>query len=127
MKKMKLNTESGREAIDAKLGEVQHRTSARNISLKQIETILHRVEVNLGIPKYKLDGVTVHFTGAEHFPNAYKYAPESTHFYAVHDGKTWVIEKIERDRCPNNRQSILITLTDQAKAAVLENICIMDY
>lgn len=125
--KMTLNTEAGRQAIESKLEEVQKRTKSRNISVKTIESVLARVERNLDIPKCKLDGVKVHYTGAEHFPGAYKGIPESTHFYAIHNGKRWEVTAIERSICPNNKKSIVITLTDQAKEAVLESVCVMEY
>ena len=125
--KMTLNTEAGRQAIEARLGDVQKRTKSRNISVKDIETVLLRVERNLDIPKCKMDGVTVHYTGAQHFPSAYGGIPESTHFYAIHNGKRWEITDIRRNICPNNTRCVVITLTDQAKEAVLESICVMPY
>lgn len=120
--KMTLNTESGRQAIETKLNEVQSRAKARTLSLFGIELALSHVESNLDIPKCKLDGVTVHYTGAEHFPGAYKGIPESTHFRAIHNGKRWEITEIYRSICPNNTGRILITLTEQAKQAVLDRV-----
>lgn len=125
--KMILNSEAGRQAIEAVLGDVQKKAKTRCISLSDILDILERVERNLDIPKAKLDGVKVHYTGAEHFPNAYRGIPESTHFYAMHNGKRWEITKIERSTCPNNSRCVIITLTEQAKEAVLDSICIMAY
>lgn len=125
--KMTLVTTAGREAIKAKLDEVQKRTRVRTATIYTIESVLERVELHLGIPKCKLDGVTVQFTGAQKFPNAYTYTPESTHFSAVHNGKYWTITEIKRDTCPNNNRAIIIGLTDQAKQAVLESICVMPY
>ncbi len=66
-------------------------------------------------------GVFVHYDGAEHFPNAYKHTPESTHFTAVFNGKCWAITELYRDACPNRTGfNAVVMLTDTAKMALVE-------
>lgn len=126
--KMKLYTEAGRAAAKAKLDEVQKRAKVRCVSVDGIMSRLERAEKDLGnIAKCRLKGCAVEYTGAEKFPNAYKYIPESTHYYAQHDGHGWVLERVWRDTCPNSYQKAFIILTDDAKKATLEKLCTMFY
>lgn len=107
------------EKINAELDAVQARCTARCLDAKKIAFILSEIEKELKLPKIKLKGVRVDYSGAEKFPNAYKYAPESTHFSAVHTGREWQIVDIRRAECPNRLKACRVTLTDDAKAALI--------
>lgn len=118
---MKINIER-KEQLEAALKEAQGRATARTIDVDRILGVLKYVEERLGIGKTALKGTKVHFTGAEKFAKAYRYIPESTHFEAVHSGKTWFATSITRDTCPNRWDKIDVELSDITKAAVLKSL-----
>lgn len=118
---MKINIEH-KDQLEAALKEAQGRATARAIDVDRILGVLKYVEERLGIAKTALKGTKVHFTGAEKFAKAYQYVPESTHFEAVHNGKTWFVTLITRDTCPNRWDKIDVELSDITKAAVLKSL-----
>lgn len=121
MKKIILNTENKISDLTEALNTVQHRCTARTLSAENIVEILNGILAKYPIAKAKMNGVSVHYDGAEHFPNAYRHIPESTHFTAVFNGKCWVITEICRDTCPNRTGfNAVVTLTDTAKMALFE-------
>ena len=87
---MKINIENT-EKLEGALKEAQGRATARTIDVERILDVLKYVEKRLGIGKAALKGTKVHFTGAEKFAKAYRFTPESTHFEAEHNGKTWFV------------------------------------
>lgn len=109
-------------ALTATLESVQKRCTARTLSVTDIIGICESVENHIGISKKALQGVHFTFTGAEHFPNAYKYRPESTHFEAEYRSGNWTITAIGRYTCPNERKQVRITLTETAKEAVIDRM-----
>ena len=118
---MKVNIEH-KEKLEAALKEAQGRATARTIDVDRILSVLKYVEERLGIGKAALKGTKVHFTGAEKFAKAYRYTPESTHFEAVHSGKTWFVTSITRDTCPQRQDAIDVVLSETAKDAVLKSL-----
>lgn len=76
----------------------------------------------LNIPKKEMEGVKIVYTGAEKFPNAYKYTPESTHFTATYHGGFWRLERVYRDKCPNRNSNICIVMTENAKEAIIRRV-----
>lgn len=115
-----LSTDKGREIITAALDATQKGCTARTINLTDIMVILHNVEVNLGISKAAMKGVFVTYTGARQFPNSYRFRPESTHFTATFDGRAWRITEVFRATCPDRKDNTTVTLTEAAKAALIE-------
>ena len=121
MKKIILNTENKIADLTETLNTVQHRCTARTLSAENIVEILNGILAKYPIAKAKMNGVFIHYDGAEHFPNAYKHTPESTHFTAVFNGKCWTITEIFRDTCPNRTGfNTVVTLTETAKMALIE-------
>ena len=118
---MKINIEN-RDKLEVALKEVQGRATARTIDVDRILGVLKYVEKRLGIGKAALKGTKVHFTGAEEFAKAYRFTPESTHFEAEHNGKTWFVTSIVRDTCPQRQDAIDVALSDTAKDAVLKSL-----
>lgn len=110
-----------REEIAAVLEEVQHRCTARTLTAQRIIDICERVTEKANIPKSALKGSLLCYDGAEKFPSAYRFRPESTHFRAEYDGRAWRLISIIRDTCPNRSTSnIYIAYSDSAKKALLD-------
>lgn len=105
------------EKLQAALDEVQKRCSARTIKAQDIVDVLNEIKV----PKKHLDGTKVYWDGAEKFPNAYKYRPESTHWWAENVKGRWYVLGIDRGTCPNrSSRRGEITFSEAAKAWILE-------
>lgn len=109
-----------REKLAAELEKLQHRCTARTLTVRGIESILSETERKLGVSKKALTGTVLTYSGAQTFPRAYKYQPESTHFTAEFNGRYWVILEICRDDCPNHHHDTTLQLSDGAKEALLE-------
>ena len=104
--------------LNAVLDEVQGRSTARTVSAGDIIYRLGKIRV----PKSRLHGTTVHYDGAEHFPNAYKYVPESTHWIAENVNGRWYVTDIYRGICPNRKSwDTVITYSESAKQWILED------
>lgn len=91
------------EKIAPVLSQAQKRQRVRLLSLVKIVGILAESERQLKQDGVLLPGVTVHYDGAEHFPNTYNGTPTSTHFWAVFDGSAWDITSVTREKCPNRK------------------------
>lgn len=116
---MKINIDNI-EKLTAAIKEAEGRATVRTITAKDIQYVLHEIED--GIAKKKMSGTKVHYTGAQHFPNAYKYRPESTHWVAENVNGKWYVTDIYRDTCPNRSSwNTEIEYSDTAKQAILEN------
>lgn len=110
------------EAIKAAEGKA----TARTITASSIQNILNKVGV--GIAKTKLNGTKVHYTGAEYFPNAYKYVPDSTHWVAENINGKWYVTDIYRATCPNRSTwNTSIEYSDEAKEATLSKVSYVNY
>lgn len=105
------------EKLQDALNEVQKGCSARIITAKDIVSVLTGIEV----PKSRLHGTTVTWDGAESFPGAYKYTPQSTHWLAENVNGRWYVTDIFRCECPNRstRQG-MVYFSDDAKAWIIE-------
>ena len=123
MKKIIMNNESKKEALQMELDALQRKCSARTLDATDVIRILEKVEQDLDITKKALNGTKVHYDGSEHFPSAYKYKPECTHFLAEHNGKCWVVTNVYRGTCNNREKNTNITLSETAKEALLERHC----
>ena len=95
---MKINV-ANEEKLAKAIKEAEGRATARTITVARIKRVLD--EVGAGIAKAKLNGTKVIYNGAEHFPSAYKYRPESTHWMAENIKGKWYVIYIGRDTCPN--------------------------
>ena len=93
---MKINI-TNIEKLNKAIQDSEGRATARTITADDIINVLNRIKV----PKNKLNGTRVMWDGAEHFPNAYKYVPESTHWTAVNTNGRWYVVDIYRAACPN--------------------------
>lgn len=122
---MKINI-TNEEKLTAAIKEAEGRATARTVTANDIIRVLNNV--GKGIPKTKLSGTIVHYDGAEHFPNAYKYRPESTHWTAENIKGKWYVTNIARCTCPNReRWNTSITYSEEAKQAILDNVSFVNY
>ena len=105
--------------LAAALNEAQARSRARTLTVEDVERILEKATAEVGVSRNALAGTGLHYTGAEHFPGAYKYSPESTHFIAEHNGRVWVVTDIYRSTCPNRRSNVSMRLSESARTALV--------
>ena len=105
--------------IEEAIAQAESRAKVRKISVNLISDVLEQVEKNVSSKK-ALIGTKVHYTGAEKFPNAYKYTPESTHFYAEYTASGWKILDIYRDTCPNKFNDVNVEYSETAIQKILE-------
>ena len=107
------------EKLATAIKEAEGRATARTITPNKIISTLE--DVSRGIPKALLHGTMVEYTGAEHFPNAYKYRPESTHWSAENIKGKWYVTNIFRSVCPNRNDNTWVRYSDEAKQRIIEN------
>lgn len=117
MKQILINEKNTVKINDA-IKAAEGRATARTITA---ETIFSRL-ARIAVPKSRLDGTTVHYDGAEHFPSAYRYRPESTHFTAENKGGKWYLVDVWRDTCPNRySHDTIVNYSESAKAWIIES------
>lgn len=105
------------EAIDAE----QKRCTARKLDAERLCRALREAEKKLDLPKRLLDGIIVSVdVNAQDFPKAYKYTPESTHFKATYKSGSWRVTDIWRGETSKSSRGTVVTLTEEAKAAILD-------
>ena len=114
---MKINIES--EKLSQAIKEAEGKARVRTIGVEDIKYVLNKI--SKGIPKEKLHGTKVFYDGAERFPNAYKYMPESTHWTAENIKGRWYVVDIFRGKCPNRINNTFIQYSEEAKKRILEN------
>lgn len=115
--------ESNFEKISLELDQVQGRCSERTVSPEDIRQALEYTEKQLDIPRAHMKGVKVRIDlNAQNFAKAYKYEAKSTIFYAEHTGSAWKLTDVERDTCLRAVHKFDVTLTDEAKAAVIKSV-----
>lgn len=107
------------------LYEVQKRSQVRTVDNSDVIDSLNQISDNLAISKKAMDGVTVKIDpNAQKFPSAYKGFPQSTIVHAEYKNGGWRVTKIARERTQTKR--FLITLTDEAKEALIKRFEIME-
>ena len=109
------------EKLEKAIEEAQGRATARTVTANEICRILQ--SVGDGVAKANLSGTKVHYTGAQHFPNAYKYRPDSTHWTAENIRGNWYVTDIWRGACPNRTKwNTEVEYSEIAKEAILESL-----
>ena len=117
----KIATDAANNALSACLDEVQSKCKVRTINALDVVSALFTVEEKLDISKKALDGVSVCIDlNAQDFPNAYKFTPESTVFYATFKGGHWSVTDIRREQTHRPSRAYVITHTDASKAALID-------
>ena len=107
------------EKLATAIKEAEGRATARTVTPFDIALTLENV--SRGIPKALLHGTKVEYTGAQHFPNAYKYRPESTHWRAENIKGKWYVTSIFRSTCPNRNNDTSVIYSEEAKQRIIEN------
>lgn len=119
----KLWTKTGLSALSADLDALQKRCTARTIDTDDIIKSLSRYMEALRISKTAAAGIKLTVDpNAQNFPSAYRYIPESTIFDAEYTAKGWVVSSIRRGTTHRAAGMYHATLTDNAKAAILERL-----
>ena len=122
---MKINI-TNEEKLATAIKEAEGRATVRTVTVADIRRTLSRIDD--GIAKAKLDGTKVHYTGAEHFPNAYKYRPESTHWIAENIKGRWYVTDIFRGTCPNRTTwNTEVNFSEEAKKAIIDKMSYNNY
>lgn len=122
---MKINI-TNEEKLATAIKEAEGKATARTVTVDDIRRTL--AKIGNGIAKAKLHGTTVHYTGAEHFPNAYRFRPESTHWVAKNIKGKWYVVKIFRDTCPNRTTwNTEVDFSDEAKKAIIDKMSYNNY
>lgn len=110
------------EKLAAAIREAEGRATARTVTVADIINTLDRIKV----PKSKLSGTKVHWSGGQKFPSAYKFRPDSTHWTAENVSGKWYVTNIWRDTCPNvSTYSGIIQYSEAAKEWILEKASII--
>lgn len=111
------------KTLTAAIKEEEGRANQRTITAEDIIERLYTIENGLNISKKSLEGVRVHVDeNAQNFPKSYKYRAESTHFSAEYKAGSWRITGISREACLPATRKVSITLTEEARKAVIGRI-----
>lgn len=117
---MKINI-NNKEKIEAALNEVQSRAKARTISYEDILETIEHIEEKLNISKKAMVGVIARVSlYCEHFAGSYKGVPMGTEFTIQRFSSGWFLTGVSRENIEHVRKYRL-TLSESAKAAILEN------
>lgn len=112
-------------AVTSALDAVQARCTARTITAKDIVQAIKEIEERLDMVSTKKDavGTIAHVDyNAQHFPNAYRYIPESTQVTLVLKSSGWTLTHIIRNACKSPANRIVLTLTEATKAHMAERV-----
>ncbi len=113
---------TNKEKIISIIDAAQARARERKITYKDILKAIKEIESKLGITKKALEGtrasVDVH---AQDFARAYRFRAESTHFKIIYEKKSWRLISVSRKETRGRLHTYEITLSDTAKAAILDN------
>lgn len=115
---------SGDAEASSRVGEIikahEGAARARTLTVSDMCEALESVAETWGIAKAKMRGCSVSVdVNAQAFPNAYRFAPESTIFGAVFTASGWAITAIQRGPCRSPGVGVRAELTDDARAAIM--------
>ena len=120
-----INTNSPKwgELIHEAIKNAEGRSRVRTIEPADIHEALTEIENALSIPKKYMKGVKCKVdANAQHFPSAYKYAPESTWFEAEYRSSGWFVTNIYRYKTAAPSERIHVYHTEESKAAVVKRL-----
>lgn len=116
------NLDKAMAEVKAAIREAEGSCRERLLEPLAILRWIEVIEGELGISKTQMKGISAKvIDGAQRFPKAYKYTPEATAFWMVHNGRGWVLALIERVPC-NFSHKVELELTDGAKAAIIDRM-----
>jgi len=118
---MRINI-SNKEKIEQELGKVQKNAKVRTIEYQDIITAANEAGDKLShlLPKKEWVGLVVSADPqAQHFPNAYKFTPESTQFILERGDRDWFLVDVYRERCHDRLDKYVFRgLSTKAEAIV---------
>lgn len=101
--------------------EAEGKAKERTIAAWLVVEMLDKIERKLGLTKKAMNGITASVDlYAQDVPRAYKYKMMGTRFEAEYKAGSWRITKIWRDEVRRGSQRVYLTLTEDAKAALIE-------
>lgn len=110
------------DRIQAELDKVQIKSRVRTITAKDILRATKTIEQELRIPKKSMTGIKASVDlNAESFPNAYHGIPYSTHFALERTATAWKVTGISRNQTRSEKRTFVLTLTDEAKDAIIKS------
>jgi len=108
------------DRIREMIRKAEGRATVRTISAEDLLRFVNDYTKMLGISKKALAGTTVIADlNAQHFPNAYRYMPESTQFGLKATSSGWTLMWVERRECKAPTRAYIAVFTEAAKEAIL--------
>lgn len=109
--------------LETALKEAQGRATTKTLEPKEVFYELSFIEDRLPrMTKKDMEGITISVDPyAQDKPRAYKYTMVSTQFSAIYKGGSWRITEIRRAETRRSGHGFKVTLTEQAKAAILNH------
>ena len=115
-------SDTNKDKIISIIDAAQARARERLISYDDLLKAIKEIEGKLRITKKALEGtrasVDIH---AQDFARAYRFRAESTHFSIIFENKRWRLISVARKDTRGRLHTYEITLSDTAKAAILDN------
>ena len=97
----------------------------RNADYTSVKAIVNVIEKSLtekGLPKNLWSGLAFWCDiNAQKFPNAYKWAPESTQFKVERFSSGWFVTKVIRTTCDTKMVRPAVALTDKQIGSIVNN------
>jgi len=121
--KIRISRENA-DAIRDAITSAEGRAVVRTISVQDILDSVVEISEHYNLPKKYMVGLRFSVDpNARHFPNAYRYTPESTQFCVEYCSSGWFLTGIAREACkaPSLRFALVGTLTDEQRSAIIRN------
>ena len=115
-------SEENTAAIRDAIAQAEGRAKVRTISPVDIFDAVAEISEKYTMPKKYMVGLRFSVDPhAQHFPNAYKYVPESTQFCVEYCPSGWFLTGIARETCksPSRRFAMVGKLTDAQREAII--------
>jgi hypothetical protein len=116
--------EKNKAKIETAIAAAQGRASVRCITYASVVNMCNAIESKLKLSKKAMDGVVYDVDyHAQHFPNAYKYIPESTQCVLTYKNGSWRVSDIRRANTRTaNREFVAKELPQATVDALLDNV-----
>jgi hypothetical protein len=115
--------EENRARIEEAVEKANGRGKARLVSADDVFGITEYIIEKYGISKAAMNGCKWEIDlNAQHFPNAYKFQPLSTHIYIEFSNGTFKLTDVKRDYCWRSEKHYRAELTEAAKQAIIANL-----
>lgn len=115
--------EENRSKIAEAVEKANGRGKARLVSTDDVFGITEYITEKYGISKTAMNGCKWEVDlNAQHFPNAYKFQPISTHIYIEFSNGNFKLTDVKRTACWRSEKHYRAELTETAKAAIIANL-----